>query len=153
MARSNNSRKRLTDIRDALLDTDDAFRDAWEATAAKRDIAAGLVRLRREAGLNQRQLAQRAGWDPAFVSRLESVPATGDVSLPDIRTLVTYARACNSELSLLFSSVQTDRVHISESVTLGNDRRFAAALDQLEGQDLDLAEEGVASDEEFAAEA
>lgn len=66
--------KRLTadDLREELLHTRADFREEWEAGEPKRRIAAVLVRLCVRAGRTQTELAQLAGWDKAYVSRLES---------------------------------------------------------------------------------
>jgi transcriptional regulator with XRE-family HTH domain len=49
-----------------------------------------LVQLRKSKGFSAKQIAERTGWDKAFVSRLES----GLNGFPDAVTVARYAEAC-----------------------------------------------------------
>lgn len=106
----------LDAFRRELLDSRPGFRHAWEASEPKRAIALALVRLRTQAGRTQTQIAEAAGWDKGFVSRLES--AAGPV--PDIATITRYAAACDVVVGLVFASAlaAADTVHVVEGVTL-----------------------------------
>lgn len=110
---------RLTadDLREEILHTRADFREAWEASEPKRRIALALVRLRVHAGKSQTELAQQAGWDKAFVSRLESA----DGPVPDMQTVARYAQACDSLVGLVFTSgvAAAGAVQVLEGVTLG----------------------------------
>ncbi|MCF3136286.1 helix-turn-helix domain-containing protein [Streptomyces olivochromogenes] len=59
---------------------------------ARRTIAERLREIRRDAGLTGREVAERAGWQPSKVSRLQS--ATTPPSDDDIRA---WCRACGAE--------------------------------------------------------
>jgi len=72
------------------LETDRAFAEQWAASRVKREIAAMLCGARTRAGLSASQLADRAGWDRATVSRLES--ASGGT--PEAETIDRYLVAC-----------------------------------------------------------
>lgn len=82
--------------------------------ASRLHIALALVAARRAAGLTQLQLAQRAAWHSQFVCRLESLHGR----LPNLLTLIRYARACQLDLGLLFSTPDTQPVHVIRAVTL-----------------------------------
>ncbi len=69
------------------------LREAWERTRVARDLATALVQARTAAGLNQAQLARKAGWDKAFVSRLEDALS----GTPDLATLARYLQACGRD--------------------------------------------------------
>lgn len=113
---TSNKRRSLDALRKELLDSRPGFRRAWESSEPKRAIATALVRLRNQAGRTQTEVAEAAGWDKAFVSRLES--AAGPV--PDTATLARYAAACDSVVGLVFASVAVaaDAAHVVEGVTL-----------------------------------
>jgi transcriptional regulator with XRE-family HTH domain len=126
----------LTDLRDELLQSDPEFRRLWEGTEAKRAIATSLVRLRKQAGRTQSEIAERAGWDKAFVSRLEG--ASG--AMPDTLTLARYAAACGQALALVFAAVEKKHAHVIDVVTLAAPGA-AHPFEQLRGGDLALSGE------------
>ncbi|WP_193370369.1 helix-turn-helix domain-containing protein [Pelagibius marinus] len=119
---------------EALLEeelSDPEFRKAWSTLEPKRCIVTALLRLRAQANLSQKELAERAGWHPAFVSRLESFPREGErLYMPDLATLETYARACGCELGLVFARPKGrgTRVEISATAVFGTHRGFRRAL-------------------------
>lgn len=106
----------LDAFRQELLDSRPGFRRAWEASEPKRNVALALVRLRTQAGRTQTQVAEAAGWDKGFVSRLEATAGP----VPDIATITRYAAACESVVGLVFASVAagTGAAHVIESVSL-----------------------------------
>jgi transcriptional regulator with XRE-family HTH domain len=65
-------------------------KELWTKTEPRREVSLMLTRLRKEQGLSQKEIAGRAGWDKAFVSRLES----GLSGFPDSDTVARYAAAC-----------------------------------------------------------
>jgi transcriptional regulator with XRE-family HTH domain len=83
-----------------MLDGDPGLRREWERTAPERAIADALVGFRRDRGLSQGELARAAGWDQAFVSRLES----GRAGMPTLETLARYARVCDGHARLALAS-------------------------------------------------
>src|SRR3546814_20356947 len=95
--------------------------------------------MRSRAGLGQSGVARRAGWDEAFVSRLEG----GLGGMPGLETLSRYATACEQEIALV-ASTRSDRstVHIDAAMTL----YCAASADEASvfarhvRQDLHIAE-------------
>jgi len=93
------ARDGFDELRQELQQRSPAFVRTWNATAAKRSVALSLIGLRRAAGLTQAQLAARAGWDKAFLSRLESPLG----SVPSAATISRYAEACGASASLAFT--------------------------------------------------
>ena len=134
----------LADLRDELLQTDPEFRRQWEASSAKRAIAIALVRMRSEAGRTQSEIAERAHWDKAFVSRLEG--ARGPV--PDTATLMRYAAACGRAVGLVFASIGTNSAHVIDAVTLAAPLA-ARPFERLRGDDLVLQEEPLAATDSY----
>jgi transcriptional regulator with XRE-family HTH domain len=79
-----------------MLAGDPELQREWERTAPERAVAAALVRVRRDRGLSQGELARAAAWDQAFVSRLES----GRAGMPTLETIARYARVCGGRARL-----------------------------------------------------
>jgi transcriptional regulator with XRE-family HTH domain len=69
-------------------------------TAQRRALSEFLLRARYRAGLNQSQVAKRAGWDKSFVSRMESVFSP----VPDLMTIARYISACGEIVGLAVSN-------------------------------------------------
>lgn len=83
---------------DAVLDEelqDPEFRREWERTALARAVAVDVVRYRSTNNLSQRKLAERLGWKPAQVARLEQ----GEHS-PSIETLLHLSRRLGLRFAL-----------------------------------------------------
>jgi transcriptional regulator with XRE-family HTH domain len=102
---------------------------AWDEGALARGIALTLVRLRRDANLTQGQVAARANWDKAHVSRLESASN----GVPDLATVVRYASACGGTISLVAVRPAAEGTRIISALPLAeteaeqNDRAFVEA--------------------------
>ncbi len=96
----------------------------WVKTAAKRGLSEFLLRARYRAGLSQSQVAERAGWDKSFVSRMESVSSP----ISDLATIARYVSACGEFVGLCATSKMDSP--IIDAVLLN-----AADLKQLEGQE------------------
>ncbi len=82
--------------------------------ASRYEIALALLATRKSVALTQRQLAARASWKIQFVCRLESL----DGRLPDLTTLIRYAKACDVELCLLFSQACAGGASVVRAITL-----------------------------------
>jgi transcriptional regulator with XRE-family HTH domain len=131
----------LQDLRDELLAKDPVFRAAWEASAPRRRLVTALVRLRRKADLTQQELAAKAGWERAFVSRLESLPRDRvSLALPDLATLARYAEACGCELALVFGQprARAGELEVTAAVSLSDDERFTSTLATWSGRRIGI---------------
>lgn len=122
------------DLQEERLQRDPEFRKLWEASAPKRAIAIALVRMRKQAKMTQSELAERANWDKAFVSRLEG--ATGP--MPDTATLARYAKACEHAVGVVFASVADGHTRITDAVTLVAPEA-AHPFEELKGDELAVA--------------
>src|SRR3546814_2727420 len=89
-------------------------RARWRTTDAKREIALMLSGVRKQAGLSQKQVAERTGWDKSFVSRLEG--ASGGV--PDTETIARYVAACGATVGMVIGRQADDHLHVIRAVTL-----------------------------------
>lgn len=69
------------------LARDPEFRREWERTALAREVAVAIVAYRAAHKLSQRDLAEKLGWRPSVVSRLEAAEHN-----PSIDTLVELSR-------------------------------------------------------------
>lgn len=69
------------------IERDPSFRIEWERTELAREVAAVIVDYRAAHRLSQRALADKLGWRPSVVSRLEAAGHN-----PSIDTLVELSR-------------------------------------------------------------
>ena len=132
---SNNYRQ----LRDELLRARPALRQKWDASLPKRRMALALVHLRKRAGLTQVELAEKAGWDKAFVSRLES--ASG--GMPDSATLVRYAECCGAVAGFVFGVPAAQGVHIVDAVTLSGGYGPGSQFERLRETDVEAVPDAV----------
>jgi transcriptional regulator with XRE-family HTH domain len=102
------------DVRKRIIESRPGVRKLWGESQAKRALALGLVRLRTRTGLSQAALAERAGWQKSYVSRLESA---GDF-YPDTDTIRRYVEACGGAVSVVFTDPDSVGVHVIDAVTL-----------------------------------
>jgi len=72
------------------------FRVGFEEESQKLAIGELLTRLRREAGLTQAQVAQRAGTTASAISRYENA----EYDRYELRTLQRIVRACGGRLAI-----------------------------------------------------
>jgi len=122
------------DLQKQWLQDDPEYRRLWEASAPKRAIAIALVRMRKQAGLTQADVAQNAQWDKAFVSRLEGAGG----AIPDTNTLARYAKACSRSVGLVFLDVEADQAQVIDAVTLATPVAAAHPFERLRGDALTL---------------
>lgn len=91
-------------------------RKFWQASEEKRRIALMFVRIRTIAGLSQKELADEADWDKAFVSRLEGAQG----GIPDLHTVTRYASVCGLKVSIVVStSASSEQIDVVDAITLG----------------------------------
>ncbi|MGL4381981.1 MAG: helix-turn-helix domain-containing protein [Vibrio sp.] len=69
-------------------------KQAYDELEPEFELINTLLRMRNAAGLTQDQVAERMGTKEANISRLEK--GRGN---PTLKTLISYAKACNCELS------------------------------------------------------
>ncbi len=101
---------------------------AWDNTEQQRSVARMLVAARKQAGLTQKQLAEKAGWDQAQVSRMESASNTAT-----IETMQRYLGACGQGLLLgVASAIGGHHAHLSEGLLLSEMQELRIAPADLE---------------------
>ena len=79
---------------------------SWDLTESRRELASALVGLRAAAGLTQAQVAEGAGWDQPYVSKMES--AMG--AWPTAGNLSKFAAVCNAGIGWVFLREQEETV-------------------------------------------
>ncbi len=79
---------------------DPAFRERFEQAGQAWDVALQLIELREQAGLSQKELAQRAGTTQQQISRLESPGYDGHT----LRMLRRVANALQAEVVVSFKN-------------------------------------------------
>lgn len=90
-------------------------RKLWKEAQPELQVALMLLKLRQSQGLSQRKVAENAGWDKSFVSRLES----GQGGIPDIMTVSRYVTACEATGGFVVgTSADHQRFHVVDAVTL-----------------------------------
>jgi DNA-binding XRE family transcriptional regulator len=95
-------KRKPTRTRTAWLDskvTNPKFRRGFEEESQKLAIGEQLIRLRREAGLTQAQVAQRARTTASAISRYENT----DYDRYELRTLQRIVRACGGRLDIILA--------------------------------------------------
>lgn len=144
---ANPEKKSYASVRERIFQEVPQARELWDAAAAKRRISAMLARIRKEAGLTQKDVAERAGWDKGFVSRLEG--AAGGV--PDAETVARFAQACEATVGLVVGRQEgPGHFHVIDAMTMpAGGEEGAGPLERLRDSDIALAEE-VALPEEIA---
>jgi len=85
-------------VKAQLLAEDPLFRMEWEYSKPFRVVATELIRIRSEAELTQKQLAEKIGTTPSVISRLESL----DYGRVTLSTLQRIAHALDLELDIRF---------------------------------------------------
>jgi ribosome-binding protein aMBF1 (putative translation factor) len=90
------------------LERDPEFRREWERTALAREVARAIVAYRATHHLSQRALADRLGWRPSVVSRLEAAEHN-----PSIDTLLDLSH----KLGLTMRITVAPDPHVSVKVT------------------------------------
>ena len=76
---------------------DPKFRKGFEEELEKLSIAEQIVRLRKQAGLTQAQLAKKIGTTASAISRYEN----SEYDRYELRTLMRITRACGGHLKLI----------------------------------------------------
>jgi transcriptional regulator with XRE-family HTH domain len=93
-------------------------KELWAETEPRRRVSLMLTRVRKEKGLSQKEIAGRAGWDKAFVSRLES----GLNGFPDSDTVARYAAACGLTAGFVIGERSgAEHMRVRDAVTLGTE--------------------------------
>lgn len=117
---------RLDRLIERQLDKRRELRDRWDLARPRRELGDALARLRARAGLTQTQVAEVAGWDQPYVSKMESAEGPW----PSAASLDKFARACNSGVGWVFLQEQEGTVITVGSAFVGT-RRVREAFDQL----------------------
>ena len=76
----------------------------YDALEAEFAMLRAILKIRKEAGITQDQIAERMGTKRSAIARLETSLATGKHS-PSIATLRKYAKAINCRLEIRFVEV------------------------------------------------
>jgi transcriptional regulator with XRE-family HTH domain len=108
---------------------------AWERIQPALQLVLMLVRLRKSRGLTQAAIAERAGWDKSFVSRLER---PGD-RMPDLLTVNRYLEACDARAGLVVATADTPaHLHVEDAVSLGASEAAQQMFEGLRDRDIDF---------------
>lgn len=88
-----------------------------------------LKSMRREAGITQRELAERTGWEQSYIARLESL---GNKTVPSLKTMRRYSEACGTDLAIVAVTSEKkqkgkEALCISGSVALNPGRQSAVS--------------------------
>ena len=103
--------KTLAEVKKGFLGRSSDNQKLWDETESKRALGMTLAQYRAEKRLSQTDVAERAGWDKAFVSRLEGAQG----GYPETATLKRYVEACGAYLVvgvLDSENFQTGRVRV-----------------------------------------
>jgi len=81
------------------VETDPAFREAWENSRMEYKILGELVKLRKEKGLSQTELAFKTGNKQQVISRIEK-----NEESPTLKTLCSIAIALGVDIKIVPAS-------------------------------------------------
>lgn len=127
----------FSSVNERILAKNPEAREAWDKVRPSLELILMLVRLRKSRGLSQTEVAERAGWDKSFVSRLER-PAE---RMPDLTTVMRYLEACRAQAGLVIASTDTSaQVHVEDAVALGGGLASQTIFEGLRDRDLDWDE-------------
>jgi transcriptional regulator with XRE-family HTH domain len=123
-------------VRDEVLAEVPGAAEAWTGHESGRDFGLLFARMRKQAGLLQKDVAERTGWDKAFVSRLES----GQGAVPDVQTLARFAEACGATAGVVFGREAEGAIHIIDAMAMPGSRTNAGQVvfDQFRDRKLRL---------------
>jgi ribosome-binding protein aMBF1 (putative translation factor) len=114
--RENRSEKgALDELREKLAARNPQFEEMLEEERANSQVAREIYRLRTEAGLTQRQLAERIGSQASVICRLEDADYEGH-SLAMLRRI---AAAVGYEVNITFDPIPTPSAIITGPVSIG----------------------------------
>jgi transcriptional regulator with XRE-family HTH domain len=118
----------LNDLEKYIFERRPAVKDAVERAMPRVRIASVLKRIRRAAGLSQRDLADRIGLHQPAIARIESgvgeKPQTNDA-------ILAYAQGCSMAVGLVFLSKENGRYKLQDAVPLTDDEDAEAFLQDL----------------------
>lgn len=130
----------FSSVNERILARNPAAAAAWEEVRPALELILMLVRLRKSRGLSQSDVAERAGWDKSFVSRLER-PAE---RMPDLTTVSRYLEACHARVGIVVASVDTPaQLHVEDAVALGGGEVSQNMFEGLRDRDIDWDEASV----------
>jgi len=81
---------------EALRSSDPEFKEEWDNSRMEYRLLGELVKLRKEYGLSQAELAEKAGSRQQVISRIEKHEDS-----PTLRTLCNLANALNVDIQLV----------------------------------------------------
>jgi len=84
---------------DKRVETDPAFREAWENSRMEYKILGELTKLRKEKGLSQTELALKTGNKQQVISRIEK-----NEQSPTLKTLCSMANALGADIKIVPAS-------------------------------------------------
>lgn len=90
------NKKTLDDIINDQM-KDQAFADAWSETEIEDQIKRNLIQARIDAGLTQKELAEKSGIRQSNISRIENGSA-----VPTLQTLNAIAKGTGKKLKIIF---------------------------------------------------
>ena len=76
--------------------TDPDFKKAWDGSRMEYRLLGELIKLRKEQGLTQTELAEEVGSDQRVISRIEKHEQS-----PTLKTLCNLANALNADIQLV----------------------------------------------------
>ncbi|MBK1666603.1 hypothetical protein CKO28_00915 [Rhodovibrio sodomensis] len=120
----------LEGLRQEVFEGQPEAERAYRDSRQRAQLGAGLKLQRRRAGLTLRQLAEKAGWSPSHVSRLES--ATGP--WPKVDSILRYLAACGTDArcGLVIGQPTANGFQIDSATTISDGRE--ALFEHLAGR-------------------
>ena len=86
----------VADFIQESLDTDDELKDIWENTRMEYAVLGDLIKIRKEKGLSQAELAVKTGNKQQVISRIENKENS-----PTLKTICSILKALDYEIRLV----------------------------------------------------
>ena len=86
----------IDEIIEKKRNSDPAFKKAWDDSRMEYALLGELIRLRKEKGLTQEELAEKTGNKQQVISRIEKHEQS-----PTLKTLCNWANALNVDIKII----------------------------------------------------
>lgn len=119
--------KSMKSIVDSITNEDPKLKDELKDMQPRIELTKALYKLRQDAELTQKQVAESMGVDQSFVSRMESVNG----AFPNNDSIASYVHACHAVGGYVFVSEADRGTMVSVPMGVPEDREiFSETMEQ-----------------------
>ena len=107
---------------------DPEFKKVWDDSRMEYEVLGQLIKLRKERGLSQAELAKMAGSNQQIISRVEKHEHS-----PTLKTICNFVKALNAEIRIVPLTEDNKLRKVIQSVASGNSSLKEHELIEVEG--------------------